>query len=357
MIAIDMKLIHAALLLLLFPLRVVQAAPHMDVKPISFTFENDRFVQSDDNYTDGVQLTWESSASATGQLGRLLRSTVCRDLDCLAKPVTVRDNIGQLMYTPHDISDPLAQPQQRPWAGMLYLYRTYTLRVNQNEEMTAGGMVGITGRYSLAEQAQKFIHNHVTGSKDPKGWDNQIGSSLGLMATLEQRKAMWSFQKSNGWRLKSARYWRAGVGNVMTYGALGATIVFSQNHNGLASVGGGIQDKKFSPLGNSGVPSTRFSCLGLAWLACTIDANAEVRFIAYNVFLDGRWGQTDPHVDSKPVVADLSAGVKFSFPEAIVPGRGTPFVRFQLTRRSREYTSSAPSRSQAWGALSFGTEF
>ena len=334
----------------------IYAKPADELRPISFIFENDRFVQSDDNYTNGVQLTRSKSTAGRGRLGKLMRSARCSTDDCSSGRMWVRDSVGQLMYTPHDISDPQPQPQQRPWAGMLYLYRTYTLRVNQDEELTVGGMVWITGPAAKAEQAQKFVHKHITSSSEPKGWDHQLGGSLGLMATVEQRRTMWSMDRGKGWRLKSAGYWRVGVGNIMTYGALGATLVYSQHHDGVPSVGG-IQDKRFVPLDTSRAAPVSYSCLGASWLACSFDANAEVKVMAYNVFLDGRWGESDPSVDSKPVIVDLSAGVKLSFPKAVVAGRGTPFVRFQMTRRTREYTSAAPSRSQSWGALSFGTEF
>jgi hypothetical protein len=327
------------------------AAQDGPVRPWAFTFENDVFVNSDDNYTDGVQVEW-AEKRPPGRMRTLdLLNTACRTgLACRTEAeVTVRTRIGQLMYTPTDIRNPAPQPDKRPWAGMLYFHRTWTVPVNVEEDVTLGALVGVIGPAALTRQTQKFIHKHVMDAPDPQGWHHQIRGSLGLMATLERRKAAWLDLDAAGVGTNGAWYWRVGAGNVMTYAAVGATVMLGQNLPALARDDSNIQHKALNALPGR--------CLGQAWLSCSIHANVELRAMAYNVFLDGRWRKDDPSVDSKPLVLDASIGLRLGFPALRSARRGTPFVMLRLSRRSAEYRSANPDGPQAWGAISVGTDF
>jgi len=345
-------------LLLSLPCLLAHAAPADDFQPFAITFENDVFVNSDDNYSDGVQASWARRQTA-GESG------LCRHFRCDAgQDVTLTHKIGQLMYTPTDITNPTPQPDDHPWAGMLYYQRSYDLPISERESMTVSGLAGIIGPHALAKQAQKFIHRHITDSPDPQGWDNQIGNSLGLMAMLEQRKAVgYLAGRPDAWSLNSAWYWRAAAGNVMTYAAVGATLRFGYKQALL--VGGdnsGISTKSSAPIENRGVRSggpggSGGDCLGLAWLDCSVTANVELRAVAYNVFLDGRWGRDDPQVDSKVLVADTSLGLRLSLPRHQFGRFGTPFLMFQITQRSAEYRSPKSPGPQAWVSITLGTDF
>ena len=100
-----------------------------------------------------------------------------------------------------------------------------TFRRAMQRAITYTGLVGITGQHALTEQAQKLIHKHITDSPEPKGWDNQIGTSLGLLASVKDRRALRSVPiGTNGWSINSAGYWQAVAGNVMTYAGHGSLV-------------------------------------------------------------------------------------------------------------------------------------
>lgn len=316
----------------------------------SVTFENDVFVSSDDNYTDGVQIELTRKGAVAGREQHMLR-WLCRGFGCRsAGEVTRRTRFGQLMYTPNDITIAAPQPLQRPWAGLLYAERSYEIRVNDERSITFTGRAGITGRYSFAEEAQKFVHKYITDSEEPRGWDNQVGGSLGLLGSVKDRRALrpWDFG-SAGWSLKPSWYWQAVAGNIMTYAALGASFSIGANQPPLPPEPDGvIHDKRFDPFSLAPRPS---SCLWLAWLECTVFGNVEARAVAFNVFLDGRPGRDDPGIGRRTLVADASIGVRLTF-----PGEGS-FLQLKMTERSREIDRRAGVGSQRWGAFTFGSAF
>lgn len=349
-------------LLMSLPPLLAQAAPAEESTPFAVTFENDVFVNSDDNYTDGVQIAWARRKPADGPLEQPLLASICRHFGCDARQeAAITHKIGQLMYTPTDITNPAPQPDDHPWAGMLYYQRSYDLSVSERESISVSGLAGVIGPHALAKQAQKFIHRHITNSPDPQGWHNQIGNALGLMATLEQRKSIgYLLGDPERWSLNSAWYWRAAAGNVTTSAAIGLSFRYGYRQPALVmGDSSGISTKSGPMIENSAARSTApgSACLGQAWLDCSLTANIELRAVAYNVFLDGRWGHDDPHVDSKVLVADTSLGLRLALPRHKLGHFGTPFIMFQITQRSAEYRSAKAPGAQAWGAITVGADF
>ena len=93
------------------------------------------------------------------------------------------------------------------------------------------------------------------------------------------------------------------------------------------------------------------------WLQCTAYASVEVRAIAYNLFLDGRAFRDDPHIKRRPWVADVVTGMRFDFPRTRSSRHGPWFAQFQITRRSREFSSPVRAQLHTVGAWTVGREF
>jgi len=79
---------------------------------------------------------------------------------------------GQLIFTPENISNPNLILGDRPYAGYLY-GGVFWQRANDTTIDHFQLDLGIIGPSSLAEDAQKWVHDNISGI-DPRGWDNQL---------------------------------------------------------------------------------------------------------------------------------------------------------------------------------------
>lgn len=143
----------------------------------TFTLENDVFTYSDNNYTNGIGISWVSNAVDTYND----RSFVRRWGNLWSFLPFVGDegyrtyaawSFAQGMFTPNDIKATHPPLDDQPYAGLLYV---------DNNIYAVGGRwthvwqlrVGIVGPASQAEQAQRWVHKGV-GSDEPMGWDTQL---------------------------------------------------------------------------------------------------------------------------------------------------------------------------------------
>jgi lipid A 3-O-deacylase len=321
------------------------------------TFENDMFYDTDRYYTNGIQYSVKHASDRRGNYARAYTDFLCGWLDCSdARLLASQSNFGQLMYTPNDISVRAPQPWDRPWAGLLYYEKTWTLLSPDQRQLTIlSTEFGVTGRASLSEQSQKLVHR-ILDRDLPQGWDNQIGGSLAVLATAEQRTAREALS-TRLWgdvQLNTASYWRIGVGNLQTYAAGGLAIVIGKDLPQVSPPPPGIGNKLTA---NARALPTATACFKV-WIQCTAFGAAEARLVVYSVFLDGRlWGD-DPDVERRVLVTDLTMGVRLDFPHTRSTSHGPWFAQFKVTRRSPEFRSSLISvPHHKVGALTIGTEF
>jgi len=349
----------------------------------NFTFENDVFFGEDRYYTNGVQFEkryrWALTTAKDLELPILNRA--CTYFSCEGYQLRARSHkLGQLMYTPSDIAVSSPQPEDRPWAGLLYYAQdNYMLAPDGNSLTKFTLQVGVKGPASLAEKTQKAIHK-IINSQTPQGWSNQGGSELGLMLAVERRIALKNLSggSQDGWQWRGAGSWGAAGGNIMTYGAVGLALTFGKGLPNLVETQGDIDQKMVpvvaSPMRTGAVsgspdfaqPLTSTpsplnvandkACL-FSWLECTATAEVEARLMAYNAFLDGPLFRDGPKVKSRPLVVDASLTLLFRFPRTATKDTGPLFVQFKATRRSPEFRSSRAVKSQSFGALTIGCDF
>ena len=118
--------------------------------------DNDFFLNTDRYYTSGFFVGLAQSLSA----------------------VTLRAMLGQEIYTPRDISVARPQPDDRPWAGHLYLGADVLTRV-KNWPSGVGLRAGVVGPSALAKPMQKLIH-YAIAARQPRGWDHQLDNRLAV---------------------------------------------------------------------------------------------------------------------------------------------------------------------------------
>ena len=332
-----------------------QQTPALQDKVHFFTYENDSRFMTDRFYTSGVQFSIKRSTDERGDLARSVTWRLCRWVGCDASGVfTSQANLGQLIYTPRDITRSEPQPFDRPWGGLLYYEQAYSfLSADQRSLTTLTGQIGATGRLSLAEPAQKAFHRLLDRPR-PQGWDNQIGGSLAAMLSAEQRTARpaLSFDLPRDVRLNTATYWRVAAGNIQTYAAAGVAVVMGKDLPEVSPPPPGIGNKVASEM-RKGV---NVACM-VPWVQCTAFGSFEARAVAYNVFLDGRLFRNDPSVKRRTFMHDLVLGTRLDFPDTRTASHGPWFLQVKVTRRSPEFRSSIPVPRHRVFAVTIGTEF
>ncbi len=147
-----------------------------------FSWDNDLFVGSDGQYTNGVSISWVGEAHDRCDRNGTFTCGLAAVLDPLPG-ISLADekhaltlSLEQIMITPADISRDTPNFNDLPYVG----YSNLELGLfswNGDNLFGYGVRVGVVGPDSGAEQSQKVVHK-ITGSTEPRGWDNQLGSDL-----------------------------------------------------------------------------------------------------------------------------------------------------------------------------------
>lgn len=160
---------------------------------VSLTIENDSVLGEDSYYTSGVFLGWNSDSY--NDLVADAPTFVALPAQWL--PLKQDTNkgysfeVGQMMWTPTDITFTTPQPNERPYAGLIYIDGSiYQQSASQADKWSA--MLGVVGPASKTEEGQSFVHEHI-GSDDPKGWDYQVENhAVGQLGMESHRLLMRS---------------------------------------------------------------------------------------------------------------------------------------------------------------------
>jgi hypothetical protein len=289
----------------------------------SISWDNDLLVGSDKGYTNGGSLSYLSASAEINNCDVCLARGARNAMDWL--PVIGRTgndhaltfSLSQLMVTPENLqeSDPIYK--DLPYVG--YLSGSITLWSRSSESLTGYGIgLGVVGPNSGAEATQKWVHK-LTGSTNPKGWDNQLGTDV--IGELHAFHAQRLFRENIGSGIHQEMAWVTGgtLSNFVSSGELGMSWRIGTN------------------LPANIIPdySGASSAIGLPG---SLDASGSgMEFIAYS-YLEERSGRYD--YDQRPVVGQGSVGV----------GWHSPGIQIAITLRA---TTSQNERNK--DSLSFGT--
>jgi len=145
----------------------------------TFLIENDNFAfgKDDGNYTNGIALTYASSAveerDPKSFSNRLVGWTSFLPfMDDERYRHHAAYTLGQLIFTPEDITDPTPPEDARPYAGILF-YDTSVYARGSRSLHAYTLRLGVTGEISQAEEVQKLLHDWFN-TKRPKGWSHQL---------------------------------------------------------------------------------------------------------------------------------------------------------------------------------------
>lgn len=292
-------LFFSTLLLVTVSERVL-AAPDLNAPGAwSVTWENDLFSpkHQDRHYTNGLQVTKTSdnlkqfdSSNTFSWLANATKSLPAGAADQWSTRRTTL-SLGQIMQTPEDITIEPPDSEDTPYGGILYL--GHGLEVfSENHADYFDLLIGVTGKYSLAEQSQSFIHG-LTGSTQPQGWDHQIPSSLLLNAYYSRRGFRPLVSTQNNWQFDALAYGHIAVGNIQT--DLLASAGFSLHQKAINSLG--IRPGR---LARGVIMPARSE--GRGWYFYT---GVSVKAVAWDVLLDGAMFRDSPSVDKKTLVGQF----------------------------------------------------
>lgn len=273
-------------------------------------WDNDLFSprKTDAYYTNGF-LYHHLSDPVLPEVGRHWKS--CPGLSSLAgaaEPWLIRTDadsqyrhswgIGQIMQTPSELSLDPPDPDDQPYAGLLYGSCGFQVQEDAYAEALSL-MLGVVGPFSGVERAQDIAHR-MTGSEYPQGWDYQLANEPVLNLAYDRQRVMTYFPV-DGHTITVFNNFGFAFGNLMISASAGVNALLAKNPRAAFSV--------------------RPSFLGrYPWLSQSqplgfyMLASLQGSVIGRNLFLDGNTFKDGPSVDKEYAVGSgqLLMGYGFS---------------------------------------------
>ena len=283
---------------------------------LTFYLDNDLFASEDENYTNGVRLSWISGARDPEDFGWLQRQLqdltgdeqsrkLFRRLSGFEDPDNLEYNYGfsitQLMFTPEDLDAPSAPPGERPYAAWLGIDLSLHAK-DANALNSVSVAIGTTGKPALGEEAQDLVHG-IRGLKKFQGWDSQIPAELTINFFMKQRRrvSLVAPQNEKRFSIDGFMEWRLAAGNYLTGASLGGLLRFGWN------LPPSFADPRLAVTAYSHQPfRTQRKVSGWSFYGLT---GALVTGVAHDITLDGPvFRGFESPVSSKAVVGEIYAG-------------------------------------------------
>ena len=333
--------------------------------------ENDLFTGTDQNYTNGVAFTlishdipgrlrpecFPAPIRLHAQLIQFMNPGFWADADNSADTQNVVVRFGQSMYTPEDYTRTDLIPNDRPYAGLLYMGLAWNRRKHEpesNREMldTREITLGVIGPWSLAEQSQDLVHR-VRGIERFRGWDNQLRNEPAFQMAMERKfKAYTEGAVRPGWGSDVIGGYALRVGNIEAAASTGVEFRAGwniPNDFGSYPIRPGAENRP--PSGVADLRTTTPQSVLAPKPGAHVFLNLEGKAVAWDFSLDGNMFRHSHHVSRRPWVVQAALGISSQW---IVAGRG---VRLAVMRvwRTREFDQQAGHH--AFGSIALSLEF
>lgn len=267
------------------------------------TVENDVPDGSDNNYTNGVGLSWVSRPidsydehSFVRRWGRAWSFLPFVGKDGYRSHVAW--SLAHEMHTPNDITVVNPPADDQPYAGILYLDSVVYARGEQS--LHAWQLrLGVVGPASQADHLHRWYHR-VIGSDRPMGWDTQLPNEpvVNVGYTGAYVAAQGKLGASTAWRLVPVV--NAGLGNYFTGAGLG--LYGEVGWNLVDALGGTALRQGFNAASTVGVgPVDRWSV--------SFSGGIAGYGVAHYLPLDGTLFRNSRSVGSKPFIGMTTLGM------------------------------------------------
>ncbi len=307
---------------------------------LSVLEENDSlFFNSDKHYTQGIRGSYLSDPLPPGDWRDKAFDAVPALFPSADRSERRFDWIflGQSIFTPENLTLNPPDPHDRPYAAWLY---TGGALLQQNGDGLTGLelLIGVVGPAALGRQVQNDWHQFVVGIPGGQGWHDQLKDEPALTVSYEKRWRV-SLADFGGFGVDGVPATGITVGNVLTYGSIGGMLRFGRD----LGVDYGPARIRPAPSGSDWFDPARIAA-PLGWY---FFFGAEGRAVARNAFLDGNSFASGPHVDKKPLVGDLTAGVALFWRDKVRLDVG-------LLTRTKEFYGQQGEGSYAGFRFAFG---
>ncbi|HWD26436.1 MAG TPA: lipid A deacylase LpxR family protein [Rhizomicrobium sp.] len=285
---------------------------------LSIQFENDIFFNTDQHYTNGVQLNYTTAPQDTPTW----LEDFAHDLPLFEDHGEVRTNyqLGQDIFTPRNTSAAVPNPKDRPYAGYLYV-GLGILSKGDNHLDQAELQLGTTGPASLAEDAQNWVHT-VIGDQKALGWHFQLRDEPIANLFYERSWKLIPPKSLFGVFFDLEPHAGVAVGNAYDYLNAGA----------MARVGINLPDDFGPPRLEPSLPGSSFFEPNGA-ISAYLFAGVDGRVVGRNIFLDGNSFEASPSVEKRLLVGDLQLGAAMQI--------GGARLSFTHVFRSKEFATQA----------------
>ena len=258
-------------------------------------------------YTAGAR--FERPAVATGDSPAGLLDELVRDVaGALTLPgeetgvVSASGVLGLEMYTPENTKVEAPLLDDRPYAGWIYagvVSRETWLDADplrrRDSEVAIELDLGWVGPATHLDDLQRSLHS-IFGMNEPKGWGNQLDDEPGLVlkGALRHRWGYDELGAGLGWDLVPRVH--AALGNIDTHAGLGGGLRLGFNLS-----------RALEPLAGDPLLYGRPDAERPA--SVFVFADADGRYVAHNLFLDGNTFEDSQSVDAEHFVSELAVGL------------------------------------------------
>lgn len=242
-----------------------------ETERVNFYFENDVFLKSDSDYTDGSRLSL--------LMYRPDPEVNIPFTDASERVSFISFSLTQQIFTPNDLTRSDLIKEDRPYAGWLY-FETGLYQSSETDLDALMMQLGIVGPASGMEELQRLIHK-VFNSNVPNGWENQLNNEIGVQFNYQHK---WRYvpEPIGGLESSIIPYVGGELGNIAIKANAGLLFRFGWNvpeDFGSSALNGGSEN---------GVPVRR-RCLYTALKPWSFNwlFSAGGSIVGRDIFLDG----------------------------------------------------------------------
>lgn len=180
-----------------------------------FSYENDYFAATDENYTQGYNLEFVLPALRKNPANFLF----LKPKETFSLYGIAIEHIG---YTPNDYVSPQIQHGDRPFASAIML-KSFTIAIDSARKTRISQYLslGLLGPGAFGKEMQVEIHK-ATGNKIPGGWNNQIKNDVVINYGISHEKQLLNFRNLVAIQTSATLQ----LGTLFTHGALGVSTTF-----------------------------------------------------------------------------------------------------------------------------------
>lgn len=314
------------------------------VKPTSswaFAFDNDVLVPGhrDQDYTYGLNFT-QTGANASVASIALNEPLVAIDdwigfeHSSLSTQETFSREVGAFGFTPEDITVSAANPNDRPYASLVYLSNSREqVDLVDNIAWKSTLTVGVLG-LGIVGELQNVAHQGTNG-KTAQGWNNQISDGGELTGRYGIARQKYFANFSDSVEVKSTV--QASVG-YLTEASWSLSMRTGKIHSPWSS---------FNPELASYGEKSSYSSNAKSVSESYFWAGVSVKARAYNAFLQGQFRDSAAsyeHHQLNPLLVETWAGYTFAFKQGYR-------ISYVLRGHSSEIREGAGDRNLLWGGI------